>query len=80
MTMTSADMAPAGSGRPERRTFTHEYKLQIVSEYDAATEHGQRDALLRREGLYASHIRYRRASQVVFAKNCALTGCAETQR
>lgn len=62
MTMTSADMASAGSGRPGRRTFTNEYKLQMVSEYDAATAHGQRGALLRREGLYDSHIgKWRRA-------------------
>ena len=56
MTMTSADMASAGSGRPRRRSFTNEYKLRIVSEYDAATVHGERGALLRREGQYDSHI------------------------
>ena len=62
MTMTSADMASAGTGRSGRRTFTNEYKLRIVSEYDAATEHGERGALLRREGLYDSHIgKWRRA-------------------
>lgn len=62
MTMTSSDMASSGSGRPERRRFTNEYKLRIVSEYDAATEDGQRGALLRREGLYDSHVgKWRRA-------------------
>ena len=62
MTMTSADMASAGGDRPARRTFTNEYKLRMVAEYDAATEHGQRGALLRREGLYDSHIgKWRRA-------------------
>jgi transposase-like protein len=36
--------------------FTAEYKLRMVAEYDRATEGGQRGALLRREGLYHSHI------------------------
>lgn len=61
MTMTLAD-APVDAGpvsprsdRPKRRTFTAEYKARIVAEYDAA-EHGQRGAILRREGLYSSHI------------------------
>jgi transposase len=48
--------------RPKRRTFTAEYKLAIVAEYDALTEPGARGALLRREGLYHSHIiEWRRA-------------------
>lgn len=48
--------------RPKRRTFTAEYKLAIVAEYDALTESGARGALLRREGLYHSHIiEWRRA-------------------
>lgn len=56
MTMTSADLASRASNRPRRRVFTSEYKLRIVAEYDAATEHGARGALLRREGLYDSHV------------------------
>ena len=43
--------------RPTRRTFTAEYKARILDEYDTlpvgSTERG---ALLRREGLYTSHI------------------------
>ena len=42
--------------RPRRRTFTAEYKLAILAEYDAAAEPGAKGALLRREGLYTSHI------------------------
>lgn len=42
--------------RPKRRSFTAEYRMQILREADACTEHGQLGALLRREGLYASHI------------------------
>lgn len=48
--------------RPKRRAFTAEYKLAMVAAYDAATEPGARGALLRREGLYHSHIiEWRRA-------------------
>lgn len=48
--------------RPKRRVFTTEYKLAMVAAYDAATEPGARGALLRREGLYHSHIiEWRRA-------------------
>jgi transposase-like protein len=36
--------------------FSNAYKLQIVQEYDGLTEHGARGTLLRREGLYQSHI------------------------
>ena len=41
--------------RAKRRTFTAKYKLEILAEYDAAPE-GTKGALLRREGLYSSHI------------------------
>jgi transposase len=36
--------------------FTPEYKLAMVAEYDRATGPGERGGLLRREGLYHSHI------------------------
>lgn len=62
MTMTLADAARIDDGvvapradRPKRRTFTAEYKAQILAEYDAA-DRGERGAILRREGLYSSHI------------------------
>jgi transposase-like protein len=44
------------AGQPVRRTFTAAYKLRIVEEYFSLTEHGARGALLRREGLYQSHL------------------------
>jgi hypothetical protein len=48
--------------RARRRRFTAKYKLEILAAYDAAPE-GQKGALLRREGLYSSHIvQWRRAS------------------
>jgi transposase len=42
--------------KAKRRTFTAEYKLRILQEADACTELGQTGALLRREGLYSSHL------------------------
>jgi transposase-like protein len=53
----------AGTGRPDpqvperakRRTFTAKYKAEVLAQYDAARE-GEKGALLRREGLYSSHI------------------------
>jgi transposase-like protein len=67
MTMTTASLLarahdcvvdePDPAARPRRRSFTAEYKEAILGEYDAlplgSTERG---ALLRREGLYTSHI------------------------
>lgn len=71
MTLATADMASSGLGEPvggtdggpgpragaaRRRTFSAQFKLRIVAEYDAATGRGEKGALLRREGLYQSHI------------------------
>src|SRR3954467_6333660 len=42
--------------RPKRRRFTAEYKLRILRETDACTLPGEIGALLRREGLYTSHL------------------------
>ena len=48
--------------KPRRRTFTAEYKLAILEQYDACAGDGDKGALLRREGLYSSHIvEWRRA-------------------
>lgn len=41
--------------RARRRTFTAKYKLEILAAYDAAGP-GEKGAILRREGLYSSHI------------------------
>ena len=47
---------PELTERPRRRRFTGEYKLRILQERDACTEPEQVGALLRREGLYSSHL------------------------
>jgi transposase len=53
---------PTLPDKPRRRTFTAEYKLAIVEEHDACAGDGDKGALLRREGLYSSHIvEWRRA-------------------
>jgi transposase-like protein len=52
--MTQPD--PQVTPKAERRRFNAEYKLRILSEADACTERGQLGALLRREGLYSSHL------------------------
>jgi transposase len=47
--------------KARRRTFTAQYKLDMVAEYDAAPA-SEKGAVLRREGLYSSHvIEWRRA-------------------
>ena len=67
MTMTSASLLgrahdgvmdePDSFARPRRRSFTAEYKARILDEYDGLPMGGPgRGALLRREGLYTSHL------------------------
>ncbi|RSM46175.1 hypothetical protein DMB66_50075, partial [Actinoplanes sp. ATCC 53533] len=41
--------------RPTRRSFTADYKAAVVAEYEAAP-HGEKSAVLRREGLFHSHV------------------------
>lgn len=53
--MVSSSGGPRGD-QPRRRVFTPEYKLAMVAEYDRASTSGERGGLLRREGLYHSHI------------------------
>jgi transposase len=76
VTMTTADVTAARTGhdgsvatpdgprasRPRRRTFTAEYKMRILGEYENASSPQERNALLRREGLYSDAIsEWRRA-------------------
>ena len=55
---------PEGVPDPElveqakRRSFTAEYKARILAEADACTRPGEVGELLRREGLYTSHLTY----------------------
>jgi transposase-like protein len=50
------------AAKPRRRSFSAEYKLGILAEYESLNDSGAKGALLRREGLYSSHIaEWRRA-------------------
>ena len=69
---------PEGPERARRRTFTAKYKLEILAAYDAAGD-GEKGALLRREGLYSSHIvEWRRARDAgaLAALGCVTCWCA----
>jgi transposase-like protein len=44
------------AAKPRRRMYTAEYKRRILKEADACTTAGAIGALLRREGLYSSHL------------------------
>ena len=48
---------PEVACRASRRRFTQAYKLRVLDEADRCAE-GQIGALLRREGLYSSHLTY----------------------
>ena len=47
---------PEVSEKAKRRRFTAEYKLRVLREADACKGDGDVAALLRREGLYSSHL------------------------
>ena len=58
-----SDDHPSGEvpERARRRTFTAAYKLKVLAQYESA-EPGRRGEVLRREGLYSSHlVEWRRA-------------------
>ena len=42
--------------KAKRRGFTAEYKRKVLAEADGCTKSGEIGALLRREGLYSSHL------------------------
>lgn len=47
---------PEVPARRARRRFTTAYKLEILRKADACTRSGELGALLRKEGLYSSHV------------------------
>jgi transposase-like protein len=59
-----------------RRQFSAEYKRTILTEADACTREGAIGALLRREGLYSSHLAVWRAA----LKRSAIAGLAPKKR
>jgi transposase len=67
MTMTDKErpVVPPTEVRPKakRRAFSAEFKRRVLAEADACTETGAIGALLRREGLYSSHLTEWRATR-----------------
>ena len=58
--------------KPKRRRFDAAYKLAILEEYERLTDPGAKGALLRREGLYSSHlVEWRRARDAGALKELA---------
>jgi transposase len=55
-TSRATDPDPEVPAKVQRRQFTAEYRLRILKEADACKKHGALGALLRREGLYSSHL------------------------
>ena len=47
---------PEVVAKPKRRQFTAEYRLRILEEADRCVQPGEVGRLLRREGLYTSHL------------------------
>jgi len=47
---------PEVVAKPKRRRFTAEYRLRILEEADRCTQPGEVGQMLRREGLYSSHL------------------------
>ena len=52
----ASDPDPEVPAKARRRRFTAKYKLGILEEADNCTQAGEVGALLRREGLYSSHL------------------------
>ncbi len=63
-TLEREPVPPARASRPDpevparhaRRLFTTAYKLEVLRRADACARHGELGALLRKEGLYSSHV------------------------
>jgi len=49
---------PEVVAKAQRRQYPAEYKRQILQEYEACSEPGEKGSLLRREGLYSSNLTY----------------------
>jgi len=64
------------TGRAERRRFSAEYKRGILKAADACRFPGELGELLRKEGLYSSHLTAWRAAQ----KRSELAGLAPRKR
>ncbi len=67
---------PEVVAKPKRRRFTAEYRLRILEEADSCSVPGEVGRLLRREGLYSSHLTAWRKAR----RSGALRGLASKKR
>ncbi len=67
---------PEVAAKPRRRRFTAEYRLRILEEAERCTKSGEVGQLLRREGLYSSHLTAWRKAR----RDGALRGLASKKR
>ena len=66
--------------RPRRRRFSADYKLAVLAEYDPLTGDGDKGPLLRREGLYSSHVVEWRRAREAGVLHCAGAAASPAQR
>jgi len=72
----ASDPDPEVPAKARRRRFSAKYKLGILEQADRCTEPGEIGALLRREGLYSSHLSKWRQQR----EDGALAGLAPKKR
>ena len=73
---TTAPAGPEVLAKPKRRQFSAAYRLRIVEEADGCRSPGEIGRLLRREGLYSSHLTNWRKAR----RTGALAGLAPKKR
>jgi transposase len=69
----SGGVVPDPGARPVRRSFTAEYRARVLAEYEAAPV-GLKAAVLRREGLYQSHVQKWAAARAAQASGSVAPG------
>ena len=70
----AAPADPEVVDRPLQRRFSPSYKLRIVEEADRCTEPGEVGQVLRREGLYSSHLTTLYSSHLTTWRKAAHSG------
>ena len=77
--VSASDEVPDPAPRPVRRSFTAEFRARVVSEYESAV-HGEKTAVLRREGLYQSQIREWTAARDALTRDALTRGASAPRR
>jgi transposase len=71
---------PEVLARAKRRTYTADYKLKVLGEADAARGSGEIGAVLRKHGLYSSHLTKWRQERKSGIKSGILEGLSPQKR